>query len=139
MGLARLRTRLADQEGVALVLALLVMGILTITTVAIALAATSNETSFSHDRQVNRALNIAEAGLNAGVAAVKALPATATSLPNGSGNVDQGSYAYTATRTQDATDQSLYYWTITSTGTSPDGKTTRIDRKSTRLNSSHAN
>jgi Tfp pilus assembly protein PilX len=126
MGLARLRTRLSREDGISLVLALLVMGILTITTISISLSATSNERSFGRDRQVNRALNVSEAGLNAAIAAVKALPATATTLPNGSGNVDQGSFSYTATQTQDTTDPNLYYWTITSTGTSPDGKTTRI-------------
>jgi hypothetical protein len=126
MGLARLRRRLAREDGIALVLALVVMGVLTITTISVALATTSNENSFGRDRQVNRALNIAEAGLNSGIAAVKALPATATTLSNGSGSIDQGSYAYTATQTQDASNPNLYYWTITSTGTSPDGRTTRI-------------
>src|SRR6185295_1187257 len=126
MGLARLRRRLAREDGIALVLALVVMGVLTITTISVALATTSNENSFGRDRQVNRALNIAEAGLNSGIAAVKALPATATTLSNGSGSIDQGSYAYTATQTQDSSNPNLYYWTITSTGTSPDGRTTRI-------------
>ena len=37
-----------------------------------------------------------------------------------------GSWSYTATRAQDATNPDLYYWTITSTGVSPDGNVTRI-------------
>ncbi|HEY7690746.1 MAG TPA: hypothetical protein VH816_00245 [Gaiellaceae bacterium] len=122
----RIRTRLARQDGLALVLSIFVMGVLTIATAAVITEVNSNEQQFGRDRQVNRALNVAEAGLNAGVAAVKTLPATATSLPDGGGTVDQGSWSYTAARQADATDPNLYYWTITSTGTSPDGKVTRI-------------
>ena len=57
-----------------------------------------------------------EAGMNAGVAAVKALPATATSMSPASGTTDGGSWSYSATRTQDSTNPDLYYWTVTSTG-----------------------
>ena len=110
-------------------LTLIVMGVLTIATIAVVTAVNSNEQAFGRDRQTNRALNVAEAGLNAGVAALKALPASATSLPAASGTVDQGSWSYTATRTQDGTNPDLYYWTITSTGVSPDGKVTRIVSK----------
>ncbi len=124
-----LRARSAQEEGIALVLALIVMGVLTIATIAIVTATNSNEQAFGRDRQTNRALNIAEAGLNAGVDAVKALPVTATSMSPGSGTVDQGSWSYTATRTQDGTNPDLYYWTVTSTGVSPDGKVTRIVSK----------
>ena len=102
------------------------MGVLTIATAATITALTSNEHSFGRDRQTNRALNIAEAGLNAGLAAVKALPVDATSLSPASGTVDQGSWSYTATRAQDATDPDVYNWTITGTGISPDTHVTRI-------------
>ena len=114
------------RTGIALVLTLIVMGVLTIGTVAVDHRGQLERAPFGRDRQVNRALNVAEAGLNAGVAAVKALPATATSLPGASGTIDQGSWSYTATRTQDATNPNLYYWTVTSTGVSPDGNVTRI-------------
>ena len=102
------------------------MGVLTIATTATITAVTSNEHAFGRDRQTNRALNIAEAGLNAAVAALKALSATITSLPPASGTVDHGAWSYTATRTQDPDNPNLYYWTVTSTGTSPDSNVTRI-------------
>jgi Tfp pilus assembly protein PilX len=128
-GLARracTRLRWTGEDGIALVLSVIVIAVLTIGTAATIQMVNSNEQSFGRDRQVNRALNVAEAGLNAGVDAVKALPATATSLPDASGTTDHGAWSYTSTRTQDSSDPNLYYWTITSTGVSPDGKVTRI-------------
>lgn len=115
-----------QEDGIALVLSVIVMFVLTIATAATITAATSNEHAFGRDRQTNRALNIAEAGLGAGANAVKALAASATSISPGSGATDGGSWSYTATRAQDATNPDLYYWTITSTGVSPDGSATRI-------------
>jgi type II secretory pathway pseudopilin PulG len=118
-----------SEEGMSLILSVIVIGVLTIATAATITAVNSNETAFGRDRQVNRALNIAEAGLNAGVDAVKALPATATTLPGASGTTDDGTWSYTATRAQDSSNPDLYYWTITSTGVSPDGQITRIVSK----------
>ncbi len=115
-----------SEDGISLILSIIVVGVLTIGTAAMVTAVNSNEQAFGRDRQVNRALNIAEAGLNAGVDALKALPATATSLPGAGGATDHGSWSYTATRTQDSSNPLLYYWTVTSTGVSPDGKVTRI-------------
>jgi len=116
----------AEEDGIALILSIIIIGVLTIATAATITAVNSNEQAFGRDRQVNRALNIAEAGLNAGVDAAKALPATATSMPDASGTTDGGSWSYTATRAQDSSNPDLYYWTITSTGVSPDGRITRI-------------
>ena len=121
-----LRRTLAGEDGIALILSVLVMGVLTIATTATITAVTSNEHAFGRDRQTNRALNISEAGLNAGVSAVKALPVTATSLSPASGTVDNGAWSYTATRAQDPDNPNLYYWTVTSTGVSPDTHVTRI-------------
>ena len=128
---ARLRRLLchrtwAREDGIALILSILVMGVLTIATTATITAVTSNERAFGRDRQTNRALNIAEAGLNAAVSTLKTSSATITSLPPASGTVDQGAWSYSATRTQDPDNPNLYYWTVTSTGTSPDGNVTRI-------------
>jgi len=114
------------EDGIALILCVIVMGVLTIATASTITLVMSNEHAFGRDRQANRALNVAEAGLNAGVAAAKALAATATSLPDASGSTDHGTWSYTASRTQDASNLDLYYWTITSTGVSPDGNVTRI-------------
>jgi Tfp pilus assembly protein PilX len=120
------------EDGLALILSVIVIGVLTIATGAVVTMVMSNEHAFGRDRQVNRALNLAEAGLNAGVHALSALPATATSLPPGSGTNDHGTWSYTATRVQDTTNPDLYIWTITSTGVSPDSQVTRI--VSTRVN-----
>jgi len=110
----------------ALIISIIFLAVLTIGTAATIQMVNSNEQSFGRDRQVNRALNVSEAGLGAGVAAVKALPATATTLPSASGTTDHGSWSYTATREQDTSNPFLYYWTVTSTAVSPDGKVTRI-------------
>ena len=82
-----LRRTWTEHDGIALALSLLVMGVLTIATAAVITASTSNERAFGRDRQTSRALNIAEAGLNAAVAALKTLPADAVSLPPGTGYV----------------------------------------------------
>ena len=101
---ADLRAAARGEDGIALILSVIVMLVLTIAVTATLTAVTSNEHAFGRDRQTNRALNIAESGLNAGVAAVKALPATATSLSPASGTTDRGSWSYTATRAQDSTE-----------------------------------
>jgi len=110
----------------ALILAVIFVAVLTIGTAATIEMVNSNEKAFGRDRQVNRALNVAEAGLNAGVNTVRALPATAISAPGASGTTDHGSWSYTVTRTQDTTNPDVYIWTVTSTGVSPDGKVSRI-------------
>ena len=53
------RLKLAGQDGIALVLTVIVIGVLTIGTVAAITEVNSNEHAFGRDRQVNRALNIA--------------------------------------------------------------------------------
>ena len=83
---AVIRGRLAGQDGIALVLTLIVMGVLTIGTAAVMTEVTSNEHHFGRDHQVNRALNIAEAGLNAGVNAAKALAGDRHLLAGGEWN-----------------------------------------------------
>jgi hypothetical protein len=123
----RLHRRWAGEEGIALVLSLLVMGVLTIATASIIVAVDSNERAFNRDRQTNRALNIAEAGLNGAVDTLKSMPAGTTSLPPGGGTLDGGTWSYSASSPeQDASNPNLYYWTLTSTGISPDGRVTRI-------------
>ena len=123
---ADLRAAARGEDGIALILSVIVMLVLTISVAGTITAVTANEHAFGRDRQTNRALNIAEAGMNAGVAAVKALPATATSLSPASGTTDNGSWSYSVTRAQDSTNPDLYLWTITSTGVSPDGNVSRI-------------
>ena len=123
----RLRRRWTDESGIALVLSLLVMGVLTIATASLIAAADSNDRAFSRDRQTSRALNIAEAGLNSAIATLRSSPVSTTSLSDATGSLDGGTWSYhTDSRSQDPDDPNLYYWTITSTGHSPDGKVTRI-------------
>src|SRR5689334_8958209 len=62
----RLHRRLADERGLSLVLALIVVTALSITTAALAQLIQSNEHAFGRDRQEERAFNIAEAGINYG-------------------------------------------------------------------------
>jgi Tfp pilus assembly protein PilX len=121
--LARLLTR---EDGISLVMALIFMAVLTIGTTATLTAVNSNERHFGRDRQVNRALNISEAGLNAAIARLKASPASTTTLSPANGTLDGGAWSYSATRAQDSSNPDLYIWTITSTGTSPDTKVQRI-------------
>jgi hypothetical protein len=123
---ARTRLSWAGEDGMALILAVIFVAVLTIGTAATIEMVNSNEKAFGRDREVNRAFNVAEAGLNAGLDAVKVLPATATSIPDANGTTDHGSWSYTATREQDETNPDVYIWTVTSTGVSPDGNVTRI-------------
>jgi Tfp pilus assembly protein PilX len=128
--LAGVQGRLRNERGVALVLALIVVSALTISTAGLTLAITSNEKAFGRDHQDVRALNAAEAGLNAAMSTLNSSAAGTTALPNASGSIDQGTWSYTATRTQsDPTGHpNDYTWTVTSTGTSPDGRVQRIVR-----------
>ena len=119
--------RLRDESGVALILAIVVVATLTISTAALTTLAVTNEKSFSRDRQDVRALNDAEAGLNAAVSTLKASGPSTTSIPNLTGSIDGGGWSYTTSRTQpDPTGHpNDYLWTITATGTSPTGAVNR--------------
>jgi len=119
--------RLRDESGVALILAIIVVATLTISTAALTTLAATNEKSFGRDRQDVRALNDAEAGLNAAIATLKASGPTTTSIPNITGSIDGGSWSYTTSRTQpDPTGHpNDYLWTIAATGTSPTGSVNR--------------
>ena len=120
--------RLRDESGVALIFAIIVVATLTISTAALTTLVTTNEKSFGRDRQEVRALNDAEAGLNAAVSTLNASGPSTTSIPNLTGSIDGGTFSYTTARTQpDPTGHpNDYLWTITSTGTSPTGA---VDRR----------
>src|SRR5262245_6452019 len=116
--------RLRDEQGIALVLALVVMGALSITVASVAMVMTSNEQDAARDRDIARALNSAEAGLNNGLSVLTQQDATGTSpigstLASTSFTIDGGSGTYSATKT------SALEWTISATGTSPNGRVTR--------------
>ena len=121
---SRIDLRLRDERGIALVLALVVMGTLSITAVSVAMFTTSNETSSARDRDVARALNTAEAGLNNALAVLTQQDSTGTqpigaTLASTTFTLDGYSGTYSATKT------SGLEWTITATGVSPNGRVTR--------------
>ena len=115
---SRIDLRLRDERGIALVLALVVMGTLSITAVSVAMFTTSNETNSARDRDVARALNTAEAGLNNALAVLTQQDSTGTqpigsTLASTTFSLDGDSGTYSATKT------SGLEWTITATGVSP--------------------
>jgi Tfp pilus assembly protein PilX len=121
---SRISLRLGDERGVALVLALVIMGVLTITVASVATFTTSNENHSARDRDVARALGAAEAGLNNGLAVLTQQDSTGTqpigaTLATTSFTIDGGSGTYSATK------NSGLEWTISATGTSPNGRVTR--------------
>jgi len=121
---SRIGPRLRDERGVALVLALVVTGTMSIMVASVALLMTSNEQDASRGRDVARALNTAEAGLNNALAVLTQQDSTGTqpigsTLSNTSFSIDGGSGTYSATKT------SGLEWTISATGTSPNGHVTR--------------
>jgi Tfp pilus assembly protein PilX len=116
--------RLRDERGIALVLALVIMGTLSITIAAVATFTTSNETNAGRDRDTARALGVAEAGLNNALAVLTQQDSTGTqpigsTLSSTTFSLDGGSGTYSATKT------SGLEWTISATGTSPSGLVTR--------------
>jgi Tfp pilus assembly protein PilX len=69
--LHRVSTRLAREDGIALVMAVIVVAALTISTAAIIQLTTSNQRAFTRDRLETRAFNTAEEGLNNGIATLR--------------------------------------------------------------------
>jgi hypothetical protein len=105
-----------DERGIALVLALLVMGAMAIAVAAIAAAMTSNERSTSRERDTARALNVAEAGLNNALSVLSqqdsggSQPVGAT-LASTNVSIDGGSGTFSAVKS------ASLEWTISATGT----------------------
>ena len=77
-----LARRLACELGQSLIMAIVIMGALTITTAGVVTYMTSNETSFARDRSGDRALQVAEAGLNNTVSILSNYDSTVTVVPN---------------------------------------------------------
>jgi Tfp pilus assembly protein PilX len=114
-----------DQSGQSLLLALIVMAALSITVTAVAELTTSSETFFGRDRDSERAFATAEAGVANGFSVIMAadpknqsniarLPATGAY----SFNIDGSAGSYYGTKSGST-------WTVTGTGTSPNGKVVR--------------
>ena len=118
-----------SESGQSLVVALVVMFALSISIAGIFDFLTSNEGQFNRDRQDQRALAIAEAGLNDGLATVtKTDPSNATPvntiLNSGSVHLDNGTFTYSAQKyqTPNCPNSLPTCWVVSSTGASPTGK-----------------
>src|SRR6476469_1505020 len=116
--------RLCAEDGVALIMAISIVMVLTIATTASIEIVRSGEVNSGRERQAARAVAIGDAGLDKAFAAVVAADPNATQ-PTGATvstttyNFDGGSGSYGATKQADGT------WTVTATATSPNGKVTR--------------
>lgn len=126
--LGRVRTLVADESGISLVLALMVVAVLSITTAALSGLVISNESAFSRDRQTERAFNVSEAGLNYGISQLTNFdPSGSKAINSTLGPVSYSidSAGGTNNGTWTATKTAAGKWTITATGTSPNGRVNR--------------
>jgi Tfp pilus assembly protein PilX len=121
----RARTRLAQEDGVALVLAVIVVAALTISTAALIQLTSSNQRAFTRDRLETRAFNTAEQGLNTGIATLR-------SFDDGSRpqNSSYGSSASPVTCCDGlggwwALKTSATQWTVWAVGRAPNGDVLR--------------
>jgi Tfp pilus assembly protein PilX len=107
----RLWTALRRERGQALPLVLGMMMILSISIGTVVFLSTSSENSSKRVNADQKAMDIAEAGLNDAVSVLanSTDPSVAAALPAASGSINGGSYAYTASL-------SGLTWTITSVG-----------------------
>ncbi|MGL6279848.1 MAG: pilus assembly PilX family protein [Gaiella sp.] len=123
--LHRVSTRLGREDGVALVMAVIVVAALTISTAAIVQLTTSNQRAFTRDRLETRAFNTAEEGLNTGIAFLRGFDSGA--VPQ---NTTQGSSAYPIACCDGlggwwAVKSSATQWTIFAIGRAPNGDVLR--------------
>src|SRR6478735_1375327 len=115
--------RLRADDGVALIMAVSIVMVLSIATAASIEIVRAGQVNSSRERQTSRALAIGEAGIDKGLAAVVAADPNATQ-PTGSTvsstaySFDGGSGNFSATKQSDGT------WDVSSVATSPDGKVT---------------
>ncbi len=118
------RAPLHDERGIALVMTLLITASFAITTMAIAALMVSNERASGRDRDSARAFNVAESGINTALS-VLSQQDTSGSQPVGSTlsstsfAIDGGSGTYSATKT------GALEWTVSASGTSPNGAVSR--------------
>jgi Tfp pilus assembly protein PilX len=123
---------LRSESGQSLLLALMVLFALSISLAGVYSYLGGNEGHFNRDQQDQRALSIAEAGLNDGLATVtKNDPSnaviTGTSYSSGGNvNLDRGKFNWTATKqaSPNCPNSLPTCWTVTSNGTSPTGQVT---------------
>lgn len=135
------------ERGQSLVLAMVVMSALTISIGALVSFATGNEHEFGRDRESGRALQVAEAGVNNGLAVISAaddanLQTTGTSLGPYAFSLDgaNGSYRMVKHAKIDAECVQAHgstapCWVITGTATSPNGTLQRTVQETAYWNS----
>jgi Tfp pilus assembly protein PilX len=121
---SRVGSRLRDEQGVALVLALVVMGTFSIMIASVAMFMTSNERASARDRDTARALDTAEAGLNNALSVLSQQDASGSepvgsTLASTSFSIDGGTGTYSAIKT------GALEWTVSATGASPNSAVTR--------------
>ena len=112
---------------------LIIVAAMSVSTIAVIQLTTSNERAFGRDREVGRATNIGQTGLNYGVSYMQSFLAAndaAGQLPVGSqvgtsaspkfsGSIDGGTMQWYATKVDAST------WTIYASAVSPTGAVTR--------------
>jgi hypothetical protein len=113
-----------DDHGIALVLSIVIAATFAVSTAAVASFMVSNEGTANRGRDIARALNVAEAGLNNAVSVLSQVDsngsmAVGSTLPSTSISVDGGAGTFRATKTG-ARD-----WIVYGDGTSPNGRVTR--------------
>ena len=120
-----------SESGQALIIALVVMLALSISIAGIYSYLTSNEGSFNRDGQSVRALAVAEAGLNNGLATVTKndpsnLASAGTTYGPTTVHLDNGKFTYSAVKQQapNCPNSLPTCWVINSTGTSPTSQST---------------
>ena len=108
--------RLTDESGFSLVLALVVVAALSLSTASLVSLVTSNERAYGRDRQDARVFNVAEAGLNEGIAYLSTQNTLLISSVSPTNfTVDGRSGVWSATKT--ATSPTVDIWTIDSRAT----------------------
>lgn len=136
----RLLGRLRDEAGQSLVLALVVLGALTVGTAGIITFMTSNEKSFTESIDANRALSAAEAGLQNGISVITqydssfnkadgtVISPTSFTTSGGSGTwwaVKEPSTSFTCNTLGNQGTYEVATWAVSAIGTSPDGSVSR--------------
>jgi hypothetical protein len=113
---------------------MLIVGAVTISSAGIITYMTSNEKSFNQTQDQNRALEVAEAGIQYGISVLSKYDQTLTRdvYPSPSGvlaatsyTFDGGQGTYQAKKIYHNDPNHLDAWTVTATGTSPDGRVSR--------------
>jgi Tfp pilus assembly protein PilX len=125
---SRIATTLAQEQGQALLLVIIVIAALTISVAGIVNYVTSNQNAASRTQHSQRALGLAEAGLNDALARITVqdfnngqFDGTTFSTTATPTSLDHGSYSYVATKCATPCASGPKVWTITSTGTDQNG------------------